>query len=133
MGNFAYLLVEDRFGYISERVPRFFKPKLIVKNFAKPFEEFLKRCKNPEGFPLPPSEPEVPSVEGYTLNVFFRLAYPIGVDTSKSYTIRDLKTSRTDAVFFEMKFLAGSVPFADLSVVRLYLLEEIENCGGEEK
>ena len=120
-----FLIIEDRFGYISERVPRFFRPSLIVKNFAKHYEEFLRRCENSEGFPLPPSEPEVPHLEGYTLNVFFRLAYPLGVELSKNYRVVGFEETKSTVVFFEMKFPAGSVPFADLSVIRVYKLEEL--------
>jgi hypothetical protein len=127
VGKIVHLLVEDRFGYISERVPRFFRPKTIVQNFAKPYEVLLKRCENPEGFPLPPSEPEVPDLEGYTLNVFLRLAYPLGVKVNGKYRIRKFKEGKTEPVFFEMKFPAGSVPFADISVIRLYVLEEISD------
>ncbi len=117
--------MEDRFGLISSKVPRLFKPQVIIKNFAREAVEFLKRCENPRNFPLPPAEPEVPRIEGYTLNVFFRLFYT-DADLSKTYRIGDYKRMESPAVDFEMKFLAGRVPFADLSVVYIYELEPLE-------
>ena len=125
MGRKKILLVEDRFGFISNRVPRFFKPEVIIKNFAREAVEFLRGCENPHSFPLPPSEPQVPQIEGYTLNVFFRLFYT-DADFSKRYRIGGFKKLESPAVDFEMKFLAGRVPFADLSVVYLYELEPLE-------
>ena len=121
----AYLLIEDRFGLISEKVPRIFKPQLVVKNLSKQEVEFLRGCKNPKGFPLPPSEPEVPQAENYTLNVFFRLAYPKGVDFSKSYLIEEFEIIETEPVEFEMKFLAGKVPFIDISRIYWYKLKPL--------
>lgn len=123
--KFRFLLIEDRFGLISERVPSLFKPKVIVKNLAREAVEFLKRCENPRGFELPPSEPRVPELEGYELNVFFRLHYT-DADFSKRYRIEDFKKLQSPVVEFEMKFLAGRVPFADLSVVYLYKLLPLE-------
>ena len=120
------LVIEERFGYISSRVPRIFKPKLIIKNFAKEAVEFLRSCKNPKGFFLPDSEPEVPQFEGYELNVFFRLYYTDIEDFGKSYTIEDLKVLKSPLVEFEMSFLAGRVPFADFSRVYIYKLKREE-------
>ena len=119
----AYLLIEDRFGLISEKVPRIFKPQLVVKNLSKREVEFLKNCENPKSFPLPPSEPEVPQVKGYTLNVFFRLSYLKGVDFSKKYLIEEFEVIETEPVEFEMKFLAGKVPFIDISRIYWYRLK----------
>jgi len=125
VGEVAYLLFEDRFGFISSKVFSLFKPKPIVKNTAAEWETFLKECENPLALPLPPSEAEVSPPEGYELSVFFRLAYPFGIDRKRRYRIKELKLSRSEAIFFEMRFLAGGVPFADLSVARLYVLEEL--------
>ncbi|NPB05515.1 MAG: hypothetical protein GXO08_03950 [Aquificae bacterium] len=129
MGKRFQLLVEDRFGLISSKVPRLFKPKPIVKNLAKREVELLKRCENPLSFPLPPAEPEVPPLEGYELSVFFRLAYSKGLDPSVSYRIVGFSLLESPLVEFEMRFLAGSVPFADLSRVYLYELEEVKRKG----
>ena len=125
MEEIKTLLIEDRFGLISSSVPKIFKPKLIVKNLAKEVVEFLRRCENPQSFELPPSEPTVPEVEGFTLNVFFRLYYT-DVDFSKKYRIVGFKKLSSPLVDFEMKFLAGRVPFVDLSVVYLYHLQKVE-------
>ena len=125
MEEIKTLLIEDRFGLISSSVPKIFKPKLIVKNLAKEAVEFLRGCENPQSFELPPSEPTVPDVEGFTLNVFFRLYYT-DVDFSKKYRIVGFKKLSSPIVDFEMKFLAGRVPFVDLSVVYLYLLQKVE-------
>ena len=126
MGDIKTLIIEDRFGFISSAVPKFFKPKLIVKNYAREAGNFLKRCKNPQNFPLPPDEPTVPQIEGYTLSVFFRLFYTDIGDFSKDYLIEDLKVLESPLVEFEMKFLAGRVPFADLSRVYVYKLRELK-------
>ena len=118
-----FLIIEERFGYISSKVPRIFKPKLIVKNYAKEAVEFLRNCKNPKGFPLPHPEPEVPHFDGYELNVFFRLYYTDIDDFEKDYTIEDLKVLESPLVEFEMSFLAGRVPFADFSKIYIYKLK----------
>ena len=125
MEEIKTLLIEDRFGLISSSVPRLFKPKLIVKNLAKEVVAFLKKCENPQNFELPPPEPAVPEVEGFTLNVFFRLYYT-DADFSQRYRIVEFRKLSSPAVDFEMKFLAGSVPFIDLSVVYLYRLQKVE-------
>ena len=125
MEEIKTLLIEDRFGLISSSVPRLFKPKLIVKNLAREAVEFLRRCENPGDFELPPSEPAVPEICGFTLNVFFRLYYT-DADFSQKYRIVEFKKLSSPAVDFEMKFLAGSVPFVDLSVVYLYRLQKVE-------
>lgn len=119
-----FLVVEDRFGYIHSKVPKIFKPKLIIKNCASQAVEFLKRCKNPKNFPLPPSEPSVPQFENYTLNVFFRLFYTNLESFEGNYTLKDFQILEGPLVEFEMQFLAGKVPFADYSKVYLYKLEE---------
>ncbi|HIO41794.1 MAG TPA: hypothetical protein EYN34_02770 [Aquifex sp.] len=125
MEEIKTLLIEDRFGLISSSVPRLFKPKLIVKNLAREAVEFLRKCENSGDFELPPSEPAVPEVEGFTLNVFFRLYYT-DADFSQKYRIVEFRKLSSPLVDFEMKFLAGSVPFVDLSVVYLYRLQKVE-------
>jgi hypothetical protein len=121
-----YLIIEDRFGYISRKVPRIFKPQLIVKNLASEYIAFLKNLENPQNFPFPPVEVEFPHIEGYEPNVFFRLAYTNIEQLSPNYRIVDFKKMVSPLVEFEMKFLTGRVPFADLSVVYFYSLENIE-------
>jgi hypothetical protein len=124
--EFKTLIIEDRFGFISSSVPKFFKPKLIVKNYAREAGNFLKRCKNPKNIPLPPDEPAVPEFKGYTLNVFFRLYYTDIEDFSQCFLIEDLKILESPLVEFEMKFLAGRVPFADYSKVYMYKLKKLK-------
>ena len=121
-----YLIIEDRFGYISNKVPKFFKPKLIVKNLASEYITLLKRAENPQNFPIPPAEVEFPYIEGYEPNVFFRLVYTDIEKLSKKYRIVDFRKMVSPLVEFEMKFLTGRVPFADISVVYFYSLENIE-------
>jgi hypothetical protein len=126
VGEIKTLIIEDRFGFISSSVPKLFKPKLIIKNYAREAGNFLKRCKNPRNLPLPPDEPRVPEIEGYTLNVFFRLYYTDIEDFSKEFQIEELKILESPLVEFEMKFLAGKVPFADYSRVYVYELKELK-------
>jgi hypothetical protein len=118
------LIIEDRFGLISTRVPKMFSPKLIVKNFARPAVEFLRKCENPKAFPLPPSELEAPNLEGFRLNVCFRLFYTDIENFNKPMSIVDFKVMESPSVEFEMQFLAGKVPFVDISRVYTYLLKE---------
>jgi len=118
-----FLIIEDRFGYISAKVPSIFKPKLIVKNYAKGAVEFLKICKNPKGFPFPPPEPEIPQFEGYELNVFFRLYYTDLENFEEPLTVEDFRYLTSPFVEFEMRFLAGKVPFADFSKIYVYELK----------
>jgi len=120
-----FLIIEDRFGYITKKVPKLFKPQLIVENLAKDYIAFLKRTEKVGNFPLPPSEVEFPHIEGYEPNVFFRLVYTDIETISEKYRIVDFKKMVSPLVEFEMRFLTGRVPFADLSVVYFYKLEKI--------